>query len=51
MGKEGVVPIVFLGFFIPLVQTLVEDAGFDDLDIIPLGAGEIFIRCLSNVDM
>ena len=28
-----------------------EDAGFKDIDIIPLGADKVFVHSLSNIDV
>ncbi|KEH26262.1 DUF4283 domain protein [Medicago truncatula] len=39
------------GEAIPVIRTRITDAGFDDLDIIPLGADKVYIRCFSNTDV
>jgi len=36
---------------IPVVQNRLEDAGFSDLDVIPLDADRVFIRSSSNVEV
>lgn len=43
--------LILNGEAIPVVQTRVYDAGFDDLDIIPNGVDKVFIRSLSNSDV
>ncbi|MCH84567.1 sulfate transporter, partial [Trifolium medium] len=49
-AQSGVVASVINGEAIPLVQQRIEDAGFSDLCIVPLGADKVFIRCLSAED-
>ena len=39
------------GEAILIIQTRIEDARFDDLDVIPVGADKAFIRSLSNSDI
>ena len=39
------------GAAIPLIQNRVEDAGFKDVDIIPLGADKVFMHALSDRDL
>ena len=39
------------GEAIPVVQTRIEDAGFGDLEIIPIGADKVFLRSVSDKDI
>lgn len=39
------------GEVIPVVQSRVYDAGFEDLDIVPLGVDKAFIHSMSNQDV
>ena len=39
------------GEAIPVIQTHIEDAGFDVLDIIPVGVDKVFIWSLSKSDV
>jgi hypothetical protein len=41
---HGLVATVNNGEAIPVVQNRISDAGFGDLDIIPMGADKVFIR-------
>ncbi|MCH89175.1 sulfate transporter [Trifolium medium] len=50
-AQTGVVATVINGESIPLVQQRIEDAGFSQLDIVPLGADKVFIRSLSREDV
>lgn len=50
-ARKGVIVSVLNGEAIPVVQTRVDDAGFDDLDIIRVGEDKVFIRSLSNSDV
>ena len=43
-ARSGVLATVVNGEAISLVQSRVEDAGFKDLEIIPLGADRVFVR-------
>jgi hypothetical protein len=45
-ASRGLVGTVINGDSIPLIQKRVEDAGFQDIDIIPLGAEKVFIHSL-----
>jgi hypothetical protein len=47
-ARRGMVGTVINGESIPLIQKRVEDGGFQDLDIIPLGADKVFIHSLSE---
>jgi hypothetical protein len=47
-ARSGVLEKVINGEAITVVQNRVEDAGFGDLDIIPLGADRVFLRCTSD---
>jgi len=46
----GVVATVVNGEAIPMVQKRVEDAGFADLEIIPMGADKVFLKSVSEKD-
>ena len=50
-ASRGLIGTVIDGTTIPLIQNRVEDAGFKDIDIIPLGADKVFVHSLSNIDM
>ena len=47
-AQSGVLATVVKGEAITLVQSRVEDAGFGDLAIIPLGADRVFLRSTSE---
>jgi len=47
----GLIGTVTDGASIPLIQNRVEDAGFKDIDIIPLGADKVFVQSLSGIDV
>jgi len=46
-ARKGLIGTVRNGEAIPVIQNIVEDAGFRDVDIIPLGADKVFIHSLS----
>lgn len=48
---RGLIGTVIDGASIQLIQNRVEDAGFKDIDIIPLGADNVFVHSLSGVDV
>ncbi|GAU12294.1 hypothetical protein TSUD_142030 [Trifolium subterraneum] len=48
---NGVVATVTKGEAIPVVQQRVADAGFNDLEIIPMGADKVFVRSLVETDV
>jgi len=50
-AHNGVIASVINGEAIPMVHNIIEDVGFTDLYIIPMGADMVFIRSLSNVDV
>jgi hypothetical protein len=50
-ANNGLIGTMIGGESIPLIQSRVEDAGFKDIDIIPLGADKVFIRSLSDVNV
>jgi hypothetical protein len=50
-ARNGLVGTVSNGEAIPVIQRRVEDAGFRDVDIIPLGPDKVFIHSLSNVNI
>jgi len=39
------------GETISVTETRIDDDGFHDLDIIPIGADKVFIQSLSNSDV
>lgn len=47
-ARSGVLVTVVNGEAITLIQNRVEDAGFVNLDIIPLGADRVFLKSTSN---
>ena len=47
-ARNGVVASVVNGEVISVVQNRIEDAGFTDLDIIPIGVDKVFIQSLSD---
>jgi hypothetical protein len=49
-ARKGVIATVLNGEALPVIQTRIAHAGFDDLDIIPLGADRVYIRCFSDSD-
>jgi len=48
VGRKGLVDTVINREAILLVQSRIEDAGFKDIDIIPLGEDKVFIHSLSK---
>ncbi|GAU22961.1 hypothetical protein TSUD_247050 [Trifolium subterraneum] len=50
-AQDGMVATITNGEAIPVVQSRVADAGFSDLDIIPMGADKVLLRSLSAVDV
>lgn len=50
-ARRGMVGTVLNGESVPLIQNRVEDAGFQDVGIIPLGADKVFIHSLSGSDV
>jgi len=50
-ARKGVIASVLNGQAIPVIQTRIADAGFDDIDIIPFGADKVYIQCVSNADV
>ena len=48
---SGLIGTVIDGASIPLIQNRVGDAGFKDIDIIPLGADKVFVQSLSGIDV
>jgi len=49
--KRGFIGTVIDGASIPLIQNRVDDAGFSDIDIIPIGADKVFVHSLSGADV
>jgi hypothetical protein len=50
-ARDGVVALVVNGEAILMVHNRIEDAGFTDIDIIPMGADKVFIQSLSDSDV
>jgi hypothetical protein len=50
-ARKGLIGTVMNGEAIPIIQSRVEDVGFRDVDIIPLGADKVFLHSLSEVDI
>ena len=50
-AMRGLVGTVLNGESISIIQNRVEDAGFKDIYIIPLGADKVFVQSLSNVSV
>lgn len=50
-ARKGVLANVVNGEAITVVQNRVEDAGFADLDVFPLGADRVFLRSKSDKDI
>ncbi|GAU38018.1 hypothetical protein TSUD_395770 [Trifolium subterraneum] len=50
-ARDGMVATVTNGEAIPVVHSRVADAGFSDLDIIPMGADKVLLRSSSEVDV
>jgi len=48
-ARRGMVGMVLHGESIPIIQKRVEDAGFKDIELIPLGADKVFVQSLSAV--
>lgn len=51
VARRGLVGTVINGESIPLIQNRVKDVAFKDLEIIPLGADNVFIHSLSGVNV
>ncbi|GAU30969.1 hypothetical protein TSUD_63800 [Trifolium subterraneum] len=49
--NNGLVATVLNGEAIPVVQNRITDAGFKDVDIIPMGADKVFVRSSEGVDV
>lgn len=50
-ASKGLIGTVLNGESIPLIQNRVEDAGFKDVNIIPLGEDKVFVHSLSDVSV
>jgi len=48
---RGLIGTVTDGTAIPIIQNRVEDAGFKDIDVIPLGADKVFVHSLSGANV
>ena len=49
-ARSGVLTTVVNGEAITVIQNHVEDAGFVNLDVIPMGADQVFLKSTSNKD-
>ncbi|GAU48313.1 hypothetical protein TSUD_405300 [Trifolium subterraneum] len=49
-AQNGVVATISKGEAVPVVQTRITDAGFNDLILIPMGADKVFVRCSAGGD-
>ena len=47
-ARQGLIGTVINGEPIPIVQRRIEDVGFRDLEVIPIGADKVFLRSLSG---
>ena len=47
-ASKGLVVMVLNGEAIPVVQRRIFDAGFDSLDLIPMGADKVLVRSSDN---
>ncbi|GAU51172.1 hypothetical protein TSUD_412070 [Trifolium subterraneum] len=50
-ARKGVVATVMNGEVVSMVQQRIEDAGFTNLVITPMGADKVFIYCKSELDI
>jgi len=50
-ASRGLVGTVINGESMSLIQSRVEDVGFNDINIIPLGVDKVFIHSLSGMDV
>ncbi|GAU51462.1 hypothetical protein TSUD_413600, partial [Trifolium subterraneum] len=50
-ARKGVVATVINGEVVSMVQQRIEDAGFSDLVITPMGADKVFIHCNPQTDI
>ncbi|GAU17134.1 hypothetical protein TSUD_106330 [Trifolium subterraneum] len=50
-AHNGLVATVINGEAIPVVQSRITDAGFNNVEIIPMGADKVFVRSSEGVDV
>ena len=50
-ATRGLIGTVTKGTAVPIIQNRVEDAGFKDIDIIPLGAEKVFVHSLLGANV
>lgn len=50
-ASKGLVVSVINGEVVPVLQRRIFDAGFEKLDIIPLGADKVLVRSIDNEDV
>lgn len=50
-ARKGFMATVINGEAIPIVRNRIDDACFEDINIIPLGADMVFIHSLSDADV
>ncbi|GAU37762.1 hypothetical protein TSUD_102790 [Trifolium subterraneum] len=49
-AQNGLVATIINGEAVPVVQNRITDAGFNDLILVPMGAGKVFVRSSAGVD-
>ncbi|GAU18974.1 hypothetical protein TSUD_178910 [Trifolium subterraneum] len=49
-AKKGVVATISNGEAVPVVQTRITDAGFNDMILIPMGADKVFVKSFGGDD-
>lgn len=50
-ATRGLIGTMIDGAPIPLIQNKVVDAGFKDIDIIPLGADKVFVHSMNDINV
>ncbi|MCI33980.1 sulfate transporter, partial [Trifolium medium] len=50
-ARNGMVATIINGEVVPVVHNRITDAGFNDLDIIPMGADKVLVQSLSGSDV
>ncbi|PNX66030.1 putative sulfate transporter, partial [Trifolium pratense] len=50
-AQNGLVATIINGEAVPVVQSRIMDAGFNDVIIIPMGADKVFVRSSSGIDV
>ncbi|PNX71868.1 putative sulfate transporter, partial [Trifolium pratense] len=49
-AQNGIVATIIDGEAVPIVQSRIMDAGFNDVVLIPMGADKVFVRSVTGVD-